>query len=247
MKHILAVILLLQPLSAAAEECVILLHGLVRNSGSMGEMEESLREAGFVVANIDYPSRDTTIDQLAGIAVTEGLEQCQSKSATPVNFVTHSLGGILVRYYLSNHEVADLGRVVMLGPPNHGSEAVDHLRDVPGFEFVNGPAGLQLGTEGDAFVKQMGGVDFELGVIAGTRSINPVTSPILPGPDDGTVSVASTRIDGMCAFLAIPTTHTFMMNNNTVIRETIAFLQTGEFESGEAESHECNRSSAARG
>jgi pimeloyl-ACP methyl ester carboxylesterase len=225
-----------------AQECVVLLHGLIRSSGSMDELEGALIEKGYSVANIDYPSRDTTIDKLANLAIPAGIDKCETHSDGPINFVTHSLGGILVRQYLSAHKIDKLHRVVMLGPPNHGSEAVDYLRDVPGFEFVNGPAGLQLGTDGDALVKKMDGVDFELGVIAGTKSINPILSRVLPGKDDGTVSLASTRIDGMCEFITVPVTHTFMMGNDEVIEETIHFIETGRFAGSHAESFDCTRS-----
>jgi hypothetical protein len=242
MKVIVTTLLLLTAATLPAQECVVLLHGLIRSSGSMDELEEALIEKGYSVANIDYPSRDTTIDKLATLAIPGGVDRCEAQADGPISFVTHSLGGILVRQYLSANRIDKLHRVVMLGPPNHGSEAVDYLRDVPGFEFVNGPAGLQLGTDGDALVKKMDGVDFELGVIAGTKSINPVLSRILPGEDDGTVSLASTRIDGMCEFITVPVTHTFMMNDNEVIDEAIHFIETGRFAGSHAESFDCTRS-----
>ena len=243
MKYVLTMVLFCLLAPVAAQECVVLLHGLIRSSGSMDEMENALIDHGFSVANIDYPSRNSMIEELANFAVPAGIEECQRISTGTISFVTHSLGGILVRHYFSGNRLDSLGRVVMLAPPNHGSEAVDYLRDAPGFEFINGPAGLQLGTEGDAFVKNMGGVEFELGVIAGTRSINPVFSRVLPGEDDGKVTVASARVDGMCAFTTLPSTHTFITTSNEVISETINFLKTGRFEAADAEYPDCRRNS----
>ena len=146
-----------------------------------------------------------------------------------MHFVTHSLGGILVRQYLRDHDIPNLGRVVMLGPPNKGSEVVDRLSDFPGFRFVNGDAGLELGTGETSVPNQLGRANFELGVIAGTRSINLFLSSMIPGPDDGKVSVENTRLEGMRDHLEMEVTHPFMMRNDRVIDQVIHFLGNGQF------------------
>ena len=119
----------------------------------------------------------------------------------------------------------------MLGPPNKGSEVVDKLKYIPGFKFLNGPAGMRLGTGSEDIPKSLGPVNFELGVIAGTKSINLILSYYLPNPNDGKVSVESAKIDGMCEFVTLPTTHPFMMKNKLVIKEVIHFLKQGKFKS----------------
>jgi pimeloyl-ACP methyl ester carboxylesterase len=224
------VILLLPPGLAWAGECVVLLHGLARSATSMNKMERELEKAGYATANIDYPSRDYTVEDLADIAIPEGLAACrEQEGVTRIHFVTHSLGGILVRQYLSRHEIDELGRVVMLGPPNQGSAAVDELADVPGFDWLNGPAGRQLG-KGDASVPlRLGPADFELGVIAGNRTIDPITSAVLEDPDDGRVSVADTKLEGMADFIVVDHSHAFMMRMRRPIELTMTFLQTGSF------------------
>ncbi len=229
LKILFSLLLLMLSGNALAKECVILLHGLLRGSGSMVTMERALVRAGYEVSNIDYPSRGYKIEQLAEMAIDAGIQSCQQKSATPINFVTHSLGGILVRVYFKTHQRDDLHRVVMLGPPNRGSEVVDKLKGVPGFEWLNGQAGMHLGTAPDDIPRLLGPVDFELGVIAGTRSINFLLSPFVPNPDDGVVSVASTTVEGMRDFIALPATHTFMMKNERVIEQVIHFLKNGRF------------------
>ena len=215
---------------ATAAECVVLLHGLSRSSLSMNKMERELIAAGFVTANVDYPSREHTVEELAGMAVPAGLENCRSfDDVEKIHFVTHSLGGILLRQYLSEHDVMELGRVVMLGPPNQGSAAVDELADLPGFDWVNGPAGRQLGQGAESVPLRLGPADFELGVIAGNRTIDPVTSAVLPDPDDGKVSVEDTKLEGTADFVVVGHSHAFMMRMRKVIDLTIEFLRSGSF------------------
>lgn len=215
---------------ALASECVVLLHGLIRTSSSMERMAEMLREEGFKTANIDYPSRDHTVEELAPMAVGDGLDVCRAEDGVEtIHFVTHSLGGILVRQFLSENEIPELGRVVMLGPPNQGSAAVDQLGDVPGFDWLNGPAGKQLGKGEDSVPLRLGPATFELGVIAGNRTIDPVTSAVLENPDDGRVSVEDTKLEGMADFVVVDHSHAFMMRMTRPIKLTIHFLRNGDF------------------
>jgi len=231
MRLVLFVLAVLLGTPAAANECVILLHGMVRSSASMETMAEAIEEAGFVAANIDYPSRDHPIEVLAPIAVEAGLKRCDELGATgKQHFVTHSLGGILVRKYLSEKQISNLGRVVMLGPPNQGSDAVDDLGGVPGFDWINGPAGRQLGKGPESVPLQLGAADFEVGIIAGTRTIDPITSSVLEDPDDGKVSVEDTKLEGMTDFIIVEHSHAFMMRMKRPIELTINFLKTGRFE-----------------
>ena len=223
-------VLLLSSSPALAADCVVLLHGLARTAMSMNPMQRALIDEGFETANIDYASRDDTVEVLAEIVIPEGLEACRSKgSVGHIHFVTHSLGGILLRQYLSMHPIPDLGRVVMLGPPNQGSVAVDELRNVPGFDWLNGPAGLQLGKGEDSVPLKLGPATFELGVIAGNRTIDPITSSVLENPDDGRVSVEDTKLDGMADFIVVEHSHAFMMRMRRPIDLTIRFLNSGSF------------------
>ncbi len=234
----LLTLLCVLPVSVAAE-CVVLLHGLGRVSDSMGELEKKLGPAGYSVANIHYPSRSHPVDVLAEDAVGRGLAQCRSTGAQAIHFITHSLGGILLRYYVREHGIEELGRVVMLGPPNQGSQIVDGLLAVPGFRFIGGPAGVTLGTGEGSIIESLGPVDFDLGVIAGSKNINPLEFLFIPGPSDGIVSVESTKVQGMNAHIVMPVTHTFMMRNNAVIEQAIHYLKTGAFISeSSGEEHE---------
>jgi triacylglycerol lipase len=211
----------------AQADCVILLHGLARTAAAMEELAERFGAAGYSVVNAGYPSREYTIEELAPLAVEAGLKSCPTGET--VHFVTHSLGGILVRQYLATQEVPWLGRVVMLAPPNQGSEVVDKMRNVPGFRLLNGPAGLQLGTGPDDVPRKLPPVDFPLGVVAGTRTFNLMLSQFLPNPDDGKVSVESARVEGMADFVTVPYSHPFIMERDEVIDLALRFIATGSF------------------
>lgn len=208
--------------------CVVLLHGLARSTGSMEVLENSLLKEGFFPINDGYPSREHPIEQLAELAIKPALEKCPKEM--DVNFVTHSLGGILVRQYLNKHTVKNLNRVVMLGPPNGGSEVVDKLANVPGFHFINGDAGMQLGTGELSIPNTLGRANFDVGIIAGTRSINLILSSLIPNTDDGKVSIESTKLGGMSDHLQMPVTHPFMMKNERVIAQVVNYLKKGSFE-----------------
>ncbi len=219
---------LLVPACASASDCVILLHGLARTEASMKKMAAALSGAGYQVVNVDYPSRAHTVERLAMAYVPGAVATC-SKAQGKTHFVTHSMGGILVRYYLAHRQIEQLGKVVMLSPPNRGSEVVDKLRDWPGFSAFNGPAGQELGTDRNSVPNRLGSVDYPVGIITGNVSINPILSWLIPGADDGKVSTERAKLEGMTDFLVVPHSHPLTMNSDEVIRQTVFFLRDGRF------------------
>lgn len=208
-------------------ELVVLLHGLARTWRSMEPMRAFLEGEGFATLNLGYPSTRFSIEDLA-----EQLRpkiEAAAESCERLHFVTHSMGGILVRQLQKSAAISKLARCVMLGPPNRGSHVVDRLGKWAPFGWVNGPAGRQLGTGPDSAPSRLGPVDFEVGVLAGDRSINWILSLMIPGANDGKVAVSHASVAGQRDFKVLHATHPFMMRNRAVQTNTLAFLRTGAF------------------
>ena len=212
-----------------SSEPIFLLHGLSRTSSSMRSMERFLSDHNFSVSNLDYPSRHFTIQELAKKVRQQIITISEDQKSSKYHFVTHSMGGIILRQIQATNPLPHLGRVVMLGPPNQGSEIVDKLGKMKVFQLLNGPASLQLSTHSESIPNRLGPVSFEIGVIAGDRSINPILSSLIPGKDDGKVAITRTRLEGMKDFIIVHSPHPFLMNHKSAQENALHFIKTGKF------------------
>jgi hypothetical protein len=212
---------------AVAPDTVVLLHGLGQSDLSMRLLANRVRSAGFRVHALRYQSTKkepaALVEDLAG-----ELARCCAE-APRLHFVTHSLGGLLLRAYLAERELPNLGRVVMLAPPNHGSELIDRVHGWWLLRMLFGPIAPQLGTSPESLPNRLPAADFEVGVIAGTRTLNPLSWWLIPADDDGSVSVASARLDGMSDFVTVPVSHTLILLSSAAAKQTLAFLAQGRF------------------
>jgi pimeloyl-ACP methyl ester carboxylesterase len=221
------------PSPGAPSPGVILFHGIARTSRSLAKLERALRQAGFATLNLDYPSRRKPLDLLAE-HVHPAVADFAGRRQQPIHFVGHSMGGLLARVYLAKHRPAQLGRVVMLGTPNGGSEVADLLQGLSLYRSFYGPAGLQLTTHLDDVLRSLPALDYAVGVVAGNSSIDPISSLlVLPRPNDGRVSVRSSRLDGMADHITIKASHHGLLRHRLAIDQTIAFLREGRFKAVE--------------
>lgn len=211
-----------------------LLHGLGRTRWSLWPVAREAVRRGYDVHNLGYPSRRSPIEQLAE-SISHRIRDIASATGA-LDVVTHSMGGIVLRAAVAAGVLpAELvHRVIMLAPPNHGSELADRMRDFRVYRFATGPAGQQIGTNDDSVPRRLPPPPFEVGIVAGRRSGNPVFARVLGSENDGKVTVEATRLDGMRDLVVVDRAHTFIMWAPDVLSQTFAFLETGQFIGGTA-------------
>jgi pimeloyl-ACP methyl ester carboxylesterase len=220
----------LQPLSGRV---VILIHGITRSSKSFAAMKSAFEENGVPAIGFDYPSTRVSIADSSEylhrlIESLEGVEK--------IDLVVHSMGGLVTRAYLAKHQDPRINRLVMLGVPNLGARMANLLKDVSVFKWVMGPAGQQLIEDDAGFINGLPTPTFPFAVIAGERGTPDGYNPLIPGDDDGTISVSTTRLPGAADFMTVRSLHSFLMGNADVIAATQRFLNGGSLrESGEFE------------
>lgn len=214
---------------ADMSECVVILHGMGRSAGAMKKIEKAFKKSGYATHNKSYNSTSGEEGMLD--AVSAGLEHCEKIKAKSIHFVTHSLGGIAVRYYLTQNDINTIDSIVMLGPPNHGSELADAFKNKGWYKAMNKRSGQLLTTDEDSFVNQLGPIPegIKLGVIAGTKSSDPWFNYLFDRPHDGKVAVESTKLEGMTDHLEVEVGHTRIMKNKLVIQNALNFIKQGEF------------------
>lgn len=214
--------------SAPNKDYVVVLHGIARTWRSMRSLAKFIETNGFRVLNVDYPSTRIPLESLIE-HINQQVEAFNQDHQRKIHFVGYSLGGIMARGVIHRHRPPNLGLVVQLAPPNQGSEVADFWKTNFLYRWIFGSAGQDLGAEEKSFSRILGPVDYELGIIAGNRSWDPISSAMIKGPDDGKVSVESTKVSGLADHIVIPATHTFIIYDRVAWNQTIHFFQHGKF------------------
>ena len=211
-----------------AKERVVLVHGLGRTQSSMWLLSARLEDAGYEVFRIEYHSLKDDPETIRK-DVARQIDACCANYAGVTHFVGHSLGGLVIRTYLDQTKPANLGRVILLGTPSSGTKVVDNLKVYKWFRWL-GPTTLSLGTGISQYPDGRQKPDYSLGVIAGLSGpISRLNDPLLPGADDGLVSVESTKIEGMTDFLIVQSSHAGLRYSKYVAEQVIHFLRTESF------------------
>ena len=223
--------LMLASKCAAEGRCVILLHGLGRTHYSMSKLSTYLKLHHYIVINQSYSTTRKSIEELAEQSIAPMINACLKYQPDDINFVTHSLGGIVLQQYLQHHKVPKLSRIVMLAPPNHGSPIADLLHNNFLFKIIIGPSGQELQTNNHSVPNQLPQhFPHQVGIIAGNFSFNPFGKLFFTHEaNDGEVAVSSTRMNDMQDFIVLPVSHTFIMSNTRVMEQILYFLDNGKF------------------
>lgn len=212
--------------NAHSKECVVLLHGYLRNAKCMKPIESYLLKAGYDIQNISYPSTDHSISKISSEYIAP---QIDNSNCEKIHFIGHSMGGIIVRYYLSSNKPANLGKVVLITTPNSGSELVESIYNHPSVKWILiGPAVREL-MPGSPLLKTLPMPDYEVGIITANKSINPITSILFNGPSDGTLSVDSMKLENMSDIIDINSTHTMVLIHPDTHKQISNFLKYGKF------------------
>lgn len=211
------------------KECVVLVHGLWRSGFAMRSIASNLEDNGYQTVSVDYPSTQSKIPELVQGYLLTSYEECKQTGAKKIHLVSHSMGGILIRQFLQNHSLPKGSKVVMLSPPNQGSELSEKFGSSWWYQWVVGPAGVSLSNTQQGIISKLDAIDEPVGIIAAYRDWSVWPNSWLPQPNDGTVSVESMKLAEMDDFILVNSGHAMMRFSDLVQSQIRQFLAVGEF------------------
>lgn len=216
-----------QAIAPASRHLVLLIHGLGRSKDSFGGLEAALGAAGYEASAINYPSTRRGLDAHAR-QIERLLDTLEDVDR--VSFVTHSLGGLVLRALLARDGAwrarIAAGRAVLIAPPSQGAAIADRFKDFPPFQWIMGAGGAGATSES---ARRLPAPPLPFAIIAGGRGDGAGYNPLLAGDDDGVVTVEEARLDGAADFRVIDALHTVIMNDPRAIALVLSFLETGRF------------------
>jgi hypothetical protein len=221
-------------------KAIVVLHGLFRTRSSMANLGGALSKSGdYKTFCVGYPTTRGSVESHARSLdnVVRSLE-----GISEINFIAHSLGNLVVRHWLNDFAAAErtlpkgqsFGRMVMLAPPNRQPKLATILVRGTVANFVAGPAAEAMATGWEKLEPKLATPRFEFGVLAGGKADGKGFNPLLPGDDDGVVTVESTRLPGARDFRVLPVLHSFFMNDKRVHEYAMRFFEHGHFETAQS-------------
>ena len=203
------------------KEYIVVFHGVYGKLEDMNIIAEALSNEGYNVISIQYPTNTDSVEEITEKYIKPALDNIDKERK--VNFIVHSMGSGVLRYYLKNNEVKNLGKVVFISPPSHGSA----LSDNPVSSMLKEPLGKavsQFSMKKESFVNELGDPDYPCYVMIGNKSNNPVYSAMIPGKDDEMVPLNGSKLDTCDYKIIDKTTHTSILKDDRTISEIKKYL-----------------------
>ncbi|QDT69146.1 Alpha/beta hydrolase family protein [Planctomycetes bacterium MalM25] len=215
-------------------EAVVVLHGLGGSRGQMRPLHDYLADRGYQVFSVGYPSTRGGVDQHA-----EQLARVIDSLAgiDRIHFVAHSLGNLVIRRWMADNTDPTtgapidnrVGRLVMIGPPNHRPLLATYLEPLDPRNTLAGQSGRELNRDWDRLEPKLALPQGEFGILAGGKSDGEGWNPFIPGDDDLTVGVEEAKLAGACDFRVVEVVHRYMASSRAIHELTLAFLREGRF------------------
>lgn len=218
------------------KDIVILMHGIYGKLKDLSYIEKKLEENGYSGVSIQYPTTKDDIQTMAKKYIEPEImkkveilnkinekREKENKKKLKINFVVHSMGSVVLRHELQKNILKDLGKVVFISPPSHGSSIADNFLT----EMLNpvlGKAVKQIKTKEDSFVNKLNEPCYECYVMVGNKTNNPLYSLMIKGNDDGMVPVQSAKLKN-CKFRIIDgKSHTSILKSDEVVQEILKYF-----------------------
>ena len=209
----------------------IIFHGIYGESKDLQHISNILNVKGYPVVNIQYPTTTHPIEEMTEKYITPVIEKqiknlnilnsnlkTEDQKNLKINFIVHSMGSVLLRYYLKNHKIDNMGKVMFISPPSHGSPLSDNpISD--SIPYFLGPAVSQIKTDKNSFINTLGEPDYQCYILIGDHSDNFLYSFIIPGKDDGMIPFSTAGLQSCSMKVIINTTHTSILESEDTFRE----------------------------
>ena len=237
------------------QDFLVLLHGIYGKSSDMESIAQNFKD-NYRIINIQYPTTKETAEEISDLYIEPNIENIKEQifsenfhkkignqyyeidknsnkinknfnQNVKINFVAHSMGTGILRYYLKENPLENLGKVVFISPPSHGS----HLADVPFVDKLPSMLGKvvpQFSTKKDSFVNQLGEPDYDYMILIGNKTNNPLYSMIIRGKDDGMVPLKTAKMKSDNFKIIENTTHTSILKDKRTVKEISEFFKSSD-------------------